>query len=360
MAILRLDPGRARKVFSSRAVDALEVRLALAFKTPKEAGRLAGDDFEEALADGSTDPEAVRQALRRLTEEGVLVPPAEDAGAEAVFSGELASLARQLDGIAGDLSAMGDWALRNVRAGGEDPARLLASVRERLAGLRRELRGAREAFLGEQLQGAVRAPEGDLRLHLGCGDSRAPGWTNIDLTGGDVRLNLSWPLPFDDGSVSWVYSAHTLEHLDFHTAAPRLLKEIHRVLAPGGMARLAVPDLEAYAREYAAGNDAFFREYDRQRPEFGRAAGYRTNLSKVMLMAGSAARSGWFFEHKMGYDFDTLADLLRRAGFGAVERSRFGESAHEPLRGMDQTSGPAKLAYGDVANTLFIEATKEI
>lgn len=355
MTILRLDPGRARKVFSSRAVEALEVRLALAFKTPKDADRLAGEDFEEALADGSTDREAVRQALRRLTEEGVLV---EETEAEGLFSGELASLGRQLDGIAGDLSAMGAWASRNVRVGGEDPVRLLASVRERLADLRRELRGAREAFVGEQLAGVVRAPEGDLRLHLGCGDSRAPGWTNIDLTGGDVRLNLSWELPFDDASVSWVYSAHTLEHLDFHTAAPRLLKEVHRVLMPGGTARLAVPDLEAYTREYAAGNDAFFREYDRQRPEFGRAVGYRTNFSKVMLMAGSAVRSGWFFEHKMGYDFDTLADLLRRAGFPGVERSRFGESAHEPLRGMDHTSGPAKLAYGDVANTLFIEATK--
>jgi predicted SAM-dependent methyltransferase len=357
MTILRLDPGRAREVLGSRAADALEVRLALAFKTPKEADRLAGEDFEEALADGGTDPEAVRAALRRLTAEGVLV---EDPSAEGLFAGELASLARQLDGIAGDLSAMGGWALRNVRVDGEDPARLLASARERLADLRRELRRAREPFVREQLEGVVRAPEGDLRLHLGCGESRAPGWTNVDLTGGDVRLNLAWALPFGDASVSWVYSAHTLEHLDFHAAAPRLLQEIRRVLVPGGTARLAVPDLEAYTREYAAGNDAFFREYDRKRPEFGRAAGYRTNLSKVMLMAGSVARSGWFFEHKMGYDFDTLADLLRRAGFAAVERSRFGESAHEPLRGMDHTSGPAKLAYGDVANTLFIEATKGI
>jgi predicted SAM-dependent methyltransferase len=363
--ILRLDAERARKVFGSRGAADHEVRLALAFKSPKDADRLVGEEFAETFDDGVTDRHALRQTVERLTAEGVLVavPETDDQADDARFASELASSARQLEAIAGDLAAMGRWAGDHVRVDGDDPVAVLGAVRTRLTSLRNALADARGPFIASQRNGATAptcatAPTSPLRLHLGCGAARVPGWINIDLAGGDLRLNLGWSLPFADSSVSCVYSAHTLEHLHYHTAAPRLLKEIHRVLAPTGRVRLAVPDLEAYSRAYAESNQTFFREYDRARPEFGTVAGYPTPLSKVMMMAGSALRSGSFFEHKMGYDFETLAALLRNAGFEAIERSRFGGSGHESLVTMDETSTAAGLSYEDVANTLFVEATK--
>lgn len=356
--ILRLDAERARKVFGSRGAAGQEVRLALAFKSPKDADRLVGEEFAETFDDGVTDRHALRQTVERLRAEGVLVavPESDDHADDARFASELASSARHLEAIAGDLAAMGRWAGDHVRVDGDDPAAVLGAVRTRLTSLRNALADARGPFIASQRNGAT--AQDTLRLHLGSGAARVPGWINIDLAGGDLRLNLGWSLPFAGGSVSCVYSAHTLEHLHYHTAAPRLLREIHRVLAPSGRVRLAVPDLEAYSRAYAEGNEGFFREYDRARPEFGTVAGYPTPLSKVMMMAGSALRSGWFFEHKMGYDFETLAALLRTAGFEAIERSRYGGSDHENLSEMDETSTAAGLCYEDVANTLFVEATK--
>jgi predicted SAM-dependent methyltransferase len=356
MPVLELDAARARKVLTTRKASALDLRVVLAFKNPRDADRLAGEGFDEVFGDGRTSREQVRAKIAELTAEGAL-RPLPDGAAEGVYASELASLGHLLDGLAGDLAAMDEWAEREVEINGRSPAAVLAAARRDLTALRESLRAARPRYVAEQVAGA---PTAGLRLHLGCGASRAEGWLNIDIAGGDARLNLCWELPFADGSADSVYSAHTLEHLDFHTAAPRLLREIHRVLAPGGVVRLAVPDLGALARAYAAGDAGFFREYDRARPEFAGAAGYRTDLAKVMRMAGSAVKSGWFFEHKMGYDFETLADLLRSAGFPAesVTRARYGESDHEALRPMDSLSGPAGLSYEDTANTLFVEAVK--
>ncbi|MDC3957722.1 class I SAM-dependent methyltransferase [Polyangium jinanense] len=363
MAVLRLNVQRARKVLVSRAVTALDLRMVLAFKEPRDAERVIGDDFEQTLGDGNTPREEARRTLETLIAEEVLVPVGDAAdmdGACARFGSEASTLAQVVEALAGDLGAMGAFAQREVRIDGEDPLAVLSSVRSKLDALRKGLGDARARFVAEQMQGVVRTAEGELFVHLGSGTARVPGWTNVDLTGGDVRLNLCWELPFADASVRYLYSAHTLEHFDFHTAARRLVKEIHRVLAPGGTARIVVPDIGAFVRQYAAENKAFFREYDRTRPEFAGPAGYRTDLAKVMRMAGSAVKSGWFFEHKMGYDFDTLADILRRAGFSTIERSEYRGSRHEALRGMDDHSASTGFSYEDVANSLFVEATKEV
>src|SRR5262245_33514376 len=43
------------------------------------------------------------------------------------------------------------------------------------------------------------------RLNLACGDTRKPGWINIDGRGGDLTLDLRRRLPFDTGSCVAVY-----------------------------------------------------------------------------------------------------------------------------------------------------------
>ena len=58
-------------------------------------------------------------------------------------------------------------------------------------------------------------------------------------------------LPFDDGQVVACYASHVLEHLTRATAR-RLILECVRVLKPGGIILLVVPDLEAIARQYLA------------------------------------------------------------------------------------------------------------
>ena len=120
-----------------------------------------------------------------------------------------------------------------------------------------------------------------IRVNVGCGSSPTRGWLNFDnslsvrvarwplaaavLSGlriadssslglvamarrGSIRFaNAAARIPCDDGSVAAVYSSHMIEHLDRHEARA-FLDEVKRVLQPGGVVRLAVPDLSRLAR----------------------------------------------------------------------------------------------------------------
>ncbi|MBF9050469.1 methyltransferase domain-containing protein [Roseobacter sp. HKCCD9010] len=61
--------------------------------------------------------------------------------------------------------------------------------------------------------------------------------------------NLAKGIPYADQSVDVVYHSHVLEHLD-RPIAQQFLAETHRVLKPGGILRIVVPDFELLARAY--------------------------------------------------------------------------------------------------------------
>jgi SAM-dependent methyltransferase len=127
------------------------------------------------------------------------------------------------------------------------------------------------------------------RINFGCGQSPTSEWINYDnspaillarwplLTALLRRLrlinqtNLDFiafcrshaigyadacrPLPHATGSVDAIYTSHMLEHL-FREDAETFLRECHRVLRPGGVLRLAVPDLALDVKQYLEHGDA--------------------------------------------------------------------------------------------------------
>lgn len=96
------------------------------------------------------------------------------------------------------------------------------------------------------------APSAWSALNLGCGSRFHPAWTNLDLNPADPlvqRWDVTQPLPFADEAFDAVYHSHLLEHLPRDRALP-FLQECRRVLKPGGVMRLAIPNLEAIARLY--------------------------------------------------------------------------------------------------------------
>ncbi len=83
---------------------------------------------------------------------------------------------------------------------------------------------------------------------LEIGGGLAPSYhPNLDVRPGpgvDVVHDLSKPLPFEWGSFDGVYSKYSLEHISWR-AVPGVLKEVFRVLAPGGTAVFVVPNTVA-------------------------------------------------------------------------------------------------------------------
>lgn len=91
-------------------------------------------------------------------------------------------------------------------------------------------------------------------LNLGSRNRAIPDFLSMDCDaheGVDIVGDISDLSRFEDGSVEAIYSSHCLEHFP-HPKTLSVLKEWHRVLAPGGILYVAVPDfrrtVELYAR----------------------------------------------------------------------------------------------------------------
>lgn len=91
-------------------------------------------------------------------------------------------------------------------------------------------------------------------VNLGCGSRYHTEWLNFDIhsLSPDVRTcNLVEGIPLPDDSCDAVYNAALLEHLPSRQAE-NFLGECHRILKPGGILRVGVPDLEQIVRIYLA------------------------------------------------------------------------------------------------------------
>ena len=93
-----------------------------------------------------------------------------------------------------------------------------------------------------------------MKLHLGCGRRKLSGYINIDArddVGADIVCDVG-DLPYSDGEASVIYACHVLEHIP-RPLTLRVLGEWRRVLKPGGILRIAVPDFGALVTLYAEG-----------------------------------------------------------------------------------------------------------
>lgn len=247
---------------------------------------------------------------------------------------------------------------RNRQEASGERAGLLRAERE-LWTVYAALRDRRERFVGEQLQAlGIGGHSQGLKLHIGSAGYLIEDWINIDAGGADLALNVNWGMPFPNNSVAFAYSAHVLEHLRYSDQAPAFVREVLRVLAPGGTVRFVVPDLRKLLTAYAEDDGEFFSD----RHEFyplndGFMNGDVANLDYVLLYSGAGPQN-LNYNHKFGYDAHTLHKLLMDAGFASAVESQFQRSAHPELR-VDDFSFDAKAENHEGRHySLFVEAKK--
>lgn len=159
------------------------------------------------------------------------------------------------------------------------------------------------------------ADQQHLRLHIGCGPKIKKDWINIDLSPqADITLDMREPLPFLENSCPIIYSEHFLEHLDYPVHANSFLRECYRVLEPGGVFSVGVPDTEWPLAEYTGHRS---ENYFRIAKESWHPAWCQTALEHINYHF----RQG--DEHLFAYDFKTLVHALSNAGFESIKRRDF-------------------------------------
>jgi SAM-dependent methyltransferase len=136
-----------------------------------------------------------------------------------------------------------------------------------------------------------------MKLHIGCGKRFIPGFVHVDVlplphvdhVTDAKRLSFA-----TDGTVDLIYAAHVLEHFGRYEFKD-VLREWFRVLKPGGVLRLSVPDFRACAAIY----------YEK---------GLADGLTGLLGLIIGGQRDDFDY-HKMIFDEPFLSAALKEVGF---------------------------------------------
>ena len=131
-----------------------------------------------------------------------------------------------------------------------------------------------------------------MKLNIGAGNINLAGFTPIDLMNGQDARKLEYA----DNSVDEIRASHVLEHFG-HREVCDVLREWVRVLKPGGLMKLAVPDFEKVARDYLGGVKTNIQGYamggQMDENDFHRTLFDRECLSEIMTACGLENLAEW-------------------------------------------------------------------
>ena len=177
-----------------------------------------------------------------------------------------------------------------------------------------------------------------MKLNLGCGAEVVDGWVNVDYSLGarlakvpvvnavvkttgifEIRWNpqifihdLTTRFPWQDNTADVVYTSHTLEHMSLSDGTT-FLHECVRVLKPGGILRIIVPDLRPIVERYLA------RELLAENFLDEMCVLYSKYPSRLKTLLAPFVQ----YPHKCMYDKDALARACEKAGIGVTARQPF-------------------------------------
>jgi predicted SAM-dependent methyltransferase len=189
------------------------------------------------------------------------------------------------------------------------------------------------------------------KLQIGCDTNLLTGWLNSGISLKEcwfgIYLDAGKPFPFPESSFNYVFSEHLFEHLNYQQAT-NMLKESYRILKPGGVFRIATPDLQFLIRLYQEPDQPIHQQYIEYSAKQG-------NIPPSSVFVINRFHTAW--GHQIIYDKETLTNMLEMTGFKDVCSCEVGHSKHSALRGVEGHFRVLPVAYNQL-ETMILEATK--
>ena len=157
-------------------------------------------------------------------------------------------------------------------------------------------------------------PRGVRRLNWGCGEWTEHGWINSDVKPGpaiDVVADIRVGLPLEPDSLDYIVAIHSLPEIPFTEIVPTLT-ELRRVLKPGGVLRLALPDLDKGIAAYQRRDTDYFKVPD----DDARSVGAKFVTQMV-----------WYGYSRSLFTYEFIEEQLQKAGFASVANCAFKQTA---------------------------------
>ena len=176
------------------------------------------------------------------------------------------------------------------------------------------------------------------RLNWGCGSWTPEGWINSDHKP-EPGVNLvcdilNGGLPLESDSLDYAVSIHALPEMTYPKLVP-VLQELRRVLKPGAVLRLGLPDIDKGIAAYQRGDRDYFLIPDEDAKTPG------AKFITQML---------WYGYSKLLFTRDFIEEMLLKAGFSRVVQCEFKQTS---------TPWPEILDLDNRENeSLFVEAVK--
>lgn len=184
-----------------------------------------------------------------------------------------------------------------------------------------------------------------MKVHLGCWHRHIPGFVHVDLCDFphiDHRSGIDKLPFFADDLADLIYCSHALEYFDRDQAID-VLTEWRRVLKPGGVLRLAVPDFPTLVRIYQETGD------------LGKILG--PLYGKMKIEAGDQSLTLY---HRTVYDETALGALLVKVGFCDVERWDWRTTEHAHIDDHSQAYFPHMQKNTGYQVSLNMQAKKTV
>ena len=191
----------------------------------------------------------------------------------------------------------------------------------------------------------------DPKLQIGCGANHLEGWLNTGISIEECRagiyLNAGNRFPFLDNTFGYIFSEHLFEHLSYPQAM-NMLKESYRVLKPGGVMRVATPNLRFLLGLYQEPEKPLHKRYIEYTAKNG-------GIPPTAVFVINRFHTAW--GHQIVYDAETLTDLLEQVGFKDVRPCEVSHSEHAALNGVEGHFKSLPPEFNQL-ETMVLEASK--